>query len=272
VVALPEPGPLRIGPVDLPTGKVLTSGLYGHGAPPREVAWVTLDPVPAAGRVWQQLYDLHHQTGLVPILLDTLGNQSRRPWDDEEFGDPVDLRAVDDVDVGDFLADWWHGSLPDEDELDDEEQEMWEPFGFTFPGLAPAGGEPLTGAEREEVLGSRPLARVGLVPARRPADVLSALGWSGTTNWGGLGGFRDYLIPLTAMLRSWEDRFGARPLEVGFDTLRLVVERPPRTRELAEHLAAEQFQLANDCIDGERGIPRIAPRLLNSPYWTFWWD
>jgi Domain of unknown function (DUF4253) len=60
--------------------------------------------------------------------------------------------------------------------------------------------------------------------------------------------------------------------EVGFDNLRLLVERPPRTRELAEHLAAEQFQLANDCIDGERGIPWIAPRLLNSPHWTFWWD
>jgi hypothetical protein len=186
VVALPEPGQLRIGPVDLPPGKVLTSGLYGDGAPPREVAWVTLDPVPAAGRVWQQLSGLHHQTGLVPILLDTLDDQLRRPWDDEEFGDPVDLRAVDDVDAGDFLTDWWHGSLPDEDEVDYEEREMWEPFGF--------------------------------------------------------------------------------------DSLRLLVERPPRTRELAEHLAAEQFQLANDCVDGERSIPRIAPRLLNSPYWTFWWD
>jgi hypothetical protein len=39
-----------------------------------------------------------------------------------------------------------------------------------------------------------------------------------TTNWGGLGGFRDYLIPFTAMLRSWEDRFGARLFEVGFAT------------------------------------------------------
>lgn len=45
---------------------------------------------------------------------------------------------------------------------------MWEPFGRTFPGLAPAGGEPLTAAERAQVLGSRPLARIGLVPATVP--------------------------------------------------------------------------------------------------------
>lgn len=269
---MPEPGPLRVGPVDLPPGKVLTSGLYGggDGAPPQPVAWVTADPVPAAGRVWQQLSDLHGETGLTPILLSTLDNHPRRPWDDEEFGDPVDPGEVANVDVADFLARWWRASLPDED--DREGRQEWEPFGRTFPGLAPAHGEPLTPAEREQVLDSRPLARIGLVPAGRPADVLAALGWSGTTNWGGLGGYRDYLVPLTAMLRSWEDRFGARLFEVGFADLRLLVERPPRTRELAEHLAAEQFQLANDCIDGARGIPWIAPRLLHSPYWTFWWD
>jgi hypothetical protein len=226
--------------------------------------------VPDAGHVWQQLSGLHHDTGLAPIILRTLDRQPRRPWDEEEFGLPADLREVNEVDPAGFLEEWWHGSLPEEDDV--EEQQMWEPFGPAFPGLAPPDGEPLTAAEREQVLDSRPLARIGLVPASRPADVLAALGWSGTANWGGLGGFRNYLIPFTAMLRSWEDRFGARLFEVGFDDIRLLVERPPRTRDLAEHLAAEQFQLANDCTDATRGIPWIAPRLLNSPYWTFWWD
>ena len=269
MVALPEPGPLRIGPVDLPPGKVLTSRRYADAAR-RAVAWVTVDPVPAAGHVWQQLSGLRRDTGLAPVLLGALHGAPRRPWDEEEFGEPVDPREVDAVDLADFLARGWQGSLPDED--DAAEREMWEPFGLAFPGLAPAADQPLTGAEREQVLDSRPLARVGLIPAGRPADVLAVLGWLGVTNWGGLGGFRDYLIPFTAMLRSWEDRFGAVLFEAGFADIRLLVERPPRTRELAEHLAAEQFQLAHDCIDGARGIPWIAPRLLNSPYWTFWWD
>jgi hypothetical protein len=32
-------------------------------------------------------------------------------------------------------------------------------------------------------------------------------------------------LPLTAVLRSWEDRFGARLLEVGFADIKLLVER-----------------------------------------------
>ena len=270
MVELPEPGPLRVGPVDLPPGKVLRSRRPLDGTSPQAVAWVTVDPVPDAGHVWRQLSGLHYGTGLAPILLGTLEGQPRRPWDEEEFGVPVDLREVDEVDPAGFLEEWWHGSLPEDDDV--EEQEMWEPFGRAFPGLALADGGRLARGGREQVLDSRPLARIGLVAASRPADVLAAVGWSGTANWGGLGGFRDYLIPFTAMLRSWEDRFGARLFEVGFDEIRLLVERPPRTRELAEHLAAEHFQLANDCTDGARGIPWIASRLIDSAYWTFWWD
>jgi len=49
-----------------------------------------------------------------------------------------------------------------------------------------------------------PDTRIGLVAAERPADVPLVIGWEGPVNWG------DFLLPLTAVLRSWEDRFGAR--------------------------------------------------------------
>ena len=74
------------------------------------------------------------------------------------------------------------------------------------------------------------------------------------------------------MLRSREDRFGARPIDVGYADLRLLVERPPRSLEAAQCLAAEQVVLADDCIDGAREVPNIAARLVNAPIWTFWWD
>jgi Domain of unknown function (DUF4253) len=117
-------------------------------------------------------------------------------------------------------------------------------------------------------LPSKGPVRLGSVnlPPGRPADVLAVIGWSGMTNWG------DPLLPLTAVLRSWEDRFGARVIDVGFADLRLFVERPPRTRQAALQLAAEQVHLADDCIDGCRDVRRIAARLLNGPVWTFWWD
>jgi hypothetical protein len=108
--------------------------------------------------------------------------------------------------------------------------------------------------------------RIGLVAADRPADVLATIGWEPLYPRG------ESLLPLTAVLRSWEDRFGARPIDVGYADLRLLVERPPRTLEAAQQRAAEHVVLADDCIDGAREVPNIAARLLNGPIWTFWWD
>jgi hypothetical protein len=92
----------------------------------------------------------------------------------------------------------------------------------------------LTPAEREQALDvtlprirvrdrETPTSRIGLVSAGRPADVLPLIGW------GGLAGRGESLLPLTAVLRSWEDRFGARLIDVGYAGLRLLAERPPRT-------------------------------------------
>jgi hypothetical protein len=92
------------------------------------------------------------------------------------------------------------------------------------------------------------------------------------TGWAGLVNHGQSLVPLTAVLRSWEDRFGARLIDVGSADLRLIVERPPRTLEAAQLLAAEQAHLADDCTHGARDIPDIADRLLSGPIWTFWWD
>ena len=90
--------------------------------------------------------------------------------------------------------------------------------------------------------------------------------------WSGLAGRGESLLPLTAVLRSWEDRFGARLIDVGYAGLRLLAERPPRTLEAAQRLAAEQVVLADECIDSASTVPDIAGRLLNAPIWTFWWD
>ena len=276
---LPEPGPLRIGSASLPAGKLVNATRArprpGKRYSSEPVAWVTVDPVPNPGQVWAALSEAHQQTGLVPILLDGLENHDpRRPWDTEEFGNAQDPREADTVNIAEFIEERWSGSLPSEEDMADDEEtrETWAPFYDRFPGLAlPAQGA-LTLAERQQALRYKPLARIGLIPAARPADVLAAIGWSGVTNWGGVGGWDEYLIPLTAVLRSWEERFGARVFEVGFADLRLFVERPPRDLAAAEVIAAEQFQLADDCIDGLRDIPGIASRLLNSPFWTFWWD
>jgi hypothetical protein len=281
---LPDEGPVRLGPVTLPAGRLVT----GNGG--EHVAWATEDPVPESGRIWAALSELHPQTGLVPVQLDGLRVDSMfprdrqglpgdalRPWDNGEFSRPEDPRGADGLDAGALLADRWRDwvSWPDED--DPESIERRWPFTLQWPGLAAPEPTPLTPAERQQALDvvlpqirlahrATPAARIGLVPAGRPADVLPVIGWDGLVNRG------QSLLPLTAVLRSWEDRFGARLIDVGFADLRLLVERPPRTLKAAQRIAAEHVVLADECTDGMRDLPNIAARLVNGPIWTFWWD
>jgi Domain of unknown function (DUF4253) len=268
---LPEEGPVRLGPVTLPAGRPIT----GDGG--QHVAWATVDPVPESGQVWAALSELHPRTGLVPIQLDGLDGDPCIPWDTGAFVRPEDPRQADGLDAATVLGDLWRDWLPPPDEDDPEWAGFRAPFAREFPGLAAPEQVALTPAERRQALdsvlpgirlehGATPAARIGLVAAGRPADVPAVLGWNGTySRW-------ELLLPLTAVLRSWEDRFGARLIDVGYADLRLLADRPPRTLAAAQRIAAEQVGLADECMEVGQTISLIAARLVNAPIWTFWWD
>jgi hypothetical protein len=135
----------------------------------------------------------------------------------------------------------------------------------TLPRPGTPAGTSLSPGELDDVLGSLPPRRIGLVPAARPADVLPLTGWTPSD--------QSDALPIAAVVRSWEDRFGARLLEVGFAEIRLLASRPPRTTGHAQHLAAEQFVFCDECAgQGLHDIQAITDHLLSSPIWTFWWD
>ncbi len=166
---VPADGPVRLGSVQLPVGRRLS----GWGEDAR--LWAASEPVLDAGRVWQALADMHPGTGLVPILLAFLdGGQEGRPWDIGEFGPGCDLAAVDRLDAATVLTGQWADSVPIAEELADPElAAMIAPFGEHFPGLARGQDQPLTEAELARALGWFGAARIGLVPASRPAAVLA---------------------------------------------------------------------------------------------------
>jgi hypothetical protein len=259
---LPEDGELRLGSVVLPAGKQVHAG----GDPAVPVAWVTRQAVPGAGRAWAALSAAHQETGLVPFLAGTLPGSPARPWDTEEFGIPADPAQLDHIDAARMLADLWDGEMPDEEEEDDPEwAAMHAPFSRQFPGLAPPEPTPLSPGQLDKALGSLPAARIGLVPAARPADVLPLIGWTPSDQSGAL--------PVAAVVRSWEDRFGARLLEVGFAQISLLIDRPPRSTGHARRIAAEHFAFCDECAgQGLSDIPRITASLTETPIWTFWWD
>jgi hypothetical protein len=135
-----------------------------------------------------------------------------------------------------------------------------------FPGLAPAVSQE-TGPEltRRALDQYTPPGRIALVPAARPADVLPRLGWNGARN-------HRTSAELAAVLRSWEERFGARLLQVVSDHIRLLVSGPPPTLPAAWPLAAEHFAFSDDAFRGLRTVPDMAAALVNNPFWDFWRD
>jgi hypothetical protein len=79
---------------------------------------------------------------------------------------------------------------------------------------------------------------------------------------------------IAAILRTWEDRFGARLLNVGPGAeIRLFVQRPPTSREAAQGVAAEHYAFADECDGlGRSSIKTISSRLVDAAIWQFWWD
>jgi hypothetical protein len=71
------------------------------------------------------------------------------------------------------------------------------------------------------------------------------------------------------VLRSWEDRFGARLLQVGFAEIRLLAGRPARTIEAAQHVAAEHYAFRDECGTNDLcDVAGITASPLDSPIWT----
>lgn len=275
---LPEDGELRLGTVTLPVGRRIHAP--GTGTTLTPVAWVTATPVPDPGQVWSRLSDLSEQTGLVPFLAVTRRGYQGRPWkgriatDLNPYDDPA---AADGFDAAAILAHRWAGRTEGQDEYADPEEERrfreWEaariaPF-TQFPGLIPAIAEPLSPGELAACFDSLPPTRIGLAAAGRSADALIAMGWSPGNWWDGQA-------PMTAVLRSWEDRFGARLFAVDRITIRLLVARPPQDRATALRIAAEQWAFAYECWPGKQVglnyVDDIATHLMNEPTWGFYWD
>jgi hypothetical protein len=134
---------------------------------------------------------------------------------------------------------------------------------------SPRAGSPQTTRTRRPF--STPLAccpRTGPCgSADRGADALTAAGWTGPLNYTNDTG------QIAAIMRSWEDRFGARVVGVGFADLYVSVAAPPATLGEALRVAAEHFAFCPDNIwQGPGTLTGYASRLAGTRAWEFWWD
>ena len=118
------------------------------------------------------------------------------------------------------------------------------------------------------MLVDNPRLRLGLVAAARGADSIAAAGWQGPAN------YENDRAKLSAVLRSWEDRFATRVIGVGFAELYLSVAAPPTDHATAVHVAAEHFAFCPDNVwqGSAPALDAYAKLLVDAPIWSFWWD
>jgi hypothetical protein len=256
-------------PHDLPPGRFLSRGLARM--------WVSDQFPQNLERLWPRLLREQRQHGLVPLLC----------WPDAMGGslDPKHVGAVrlEKALAADFaeyrrrrLRFWTDPTpVPVPEGIEPWPHDPGPPF-EQWPGLAPE--MPLTseGATPEEAASCLPAGlmdtgwsglyecRLVLVPVPRGSDALALIGWAAEAP----------LLLLCALLRSWEDRFGARVVAMSGSELYVSVARPPVEAEHAGLLALEHVLSTADNIvdDPPKPFPEYAAELVGRTSWSFWWD
>jgi hypothetical protein len=265
-------------PAGLPPGQLVTPNLgFGRQWTGGPVYWVSQQPLADAPQQWARLQALQDRTGLRPLLLGGSDDQL----------EPCDRSEIDALDAETILVREWNNFVTLREQAagdtawkDEVPESVWipddpgPPFA-TWPGLAPPGtrGRDPEAVARE-VVARRLLPRMysfdqvhlGLVPATRSADVPALLGDLAATNY-----LR--VADLSAVLRSWEDRFGARVVALT-DGLYLSVAAPPLAWEHAEHLALEHLLICPDNLTNQPvwTFPSYVDRIHATDLWKFWWD
>ncbi|MFD4861999.1 DUF4253 domain-containing protein [Streptomyces atratus] len=263
MATLPNPLPsLATSGLQLPPGSMVDATIDGTWHEP--LLWCADEP--ATHGTWRTLRAAGRAVGLLPVLLD---GGRREQWPDTWDLIPDSTSYPGDHDAEEVLSEYWEDCAPEE--LDAAEGE--------WPGLAPVPAaegqdtpDDLAAAIAEECVGPDGWyagSRLALVPARRSADIPAAIGWSGPVN------YEEDTARLSAVLRSWEDRFGIRVVVLGFDTLTVSVGRPPTTLPEARAVAAEHFAFCPDNIEQNPpyDLDVYAEKMvLNQETWSFWWD
>ncbi|OLT11558.1 hypothetical protein BJF79_24030 [Actinomadura sp. CNU-125] len=213
--------------------------------------WVSDDPLFRVGGPWRGLYARRAESGMYPLLLQYTPGDEDGPWRSAA------RRASGAVDVPDAAAVLRRlgrrgAYMTGVDEL-----------------AAPGGG---CGDPDEcacvlaDAYSERGAWFLGLARAASGADALALSGWDGAANHTGTE-------DVTEVLRSWEGRFGARVVALGFAEVWVSVAAPPVTIEHARAVAAEHEAFCPDGIwQGPGDLDEYAEGLVGRRVWSFWWD
>jgi len=262
-------------PSGLPAGRfVVPDPPFHQGEPFTEPAlWITDDPAPDPGPLFARLLAEHRQSGLWPLLLTEHAPDPGQPWHKGAIR-PVREHQAGRPDAARVLADRWQheaGRKPErfcfgEDGLPGVARSAWPGLADPVPPAADpdevAGAVVRTPGSLGQLTPYEDAIFIGLVPAADGADALTACGWLSSA-----GGTAE----LAAVIRSWQDRFGARLCAIGSDTIGLSVAWPPATPDHARRVAAEHAAFCRETAYGA-DLNEYAAEMIGAQVWGFWWE
>ena len=238
---LPSGASAKVAGVTLPPGSAVDTEY-----------WLSDEPVVDGEVIWQELAKAHSDTGLWPMLVRTFpGKQT--PWSDADFYDPVDVATVDEIDVASLLGRRWNEVMLSASDK--------EPVGVAL-------GQLVVPSRRSAVslsIGPQPGTHLLLVRAARPADAIAEIGWETS----GLG-----TAEASAILRSWEDRFGWFVYSVGPSSLEVRTSSTELQDDEIFALAAEIYAVSPGLGEDEQWSLRdfVSFDPLGEDFLYFWWD
>jgi Domain of unknown function (DUF4253) len=228
--------------------------------------------------LWSRLRAVHHETGLWPFT----SHEKPTNWADESRASGVELvdrlvgLRLDPQDVVDELvrANWdravdYAGGDPDRL----ESALIARDPARIADELEPAPSQPGPGESRIERTRAYPPRWIHLVPAAHGYEIPALLDGPVTVNWVGSPGHPDLTAAdHCAVLRSWQERYGAELYYFSDTAIELTVTAPPLEAVEAAGVAVEQYAYCPD-LDGWLGDPvDVVRRQVWTRRWYFWWD
>lgn len=257
-----SPGPeLARWGVDIPPLRKLTTTAAGQNV------WVAEADRSGTVELWHMVRSVHQHTGLWPFLLtadaDMLPDLVHFAAHEADVDELARGEALESDDVLREMAAMAAGADEDDDEAGDFKGELDEStYDEEAGAVSPAVLDDVAGRLQRD----QP-HRLALIEAAHGWEVPARLAWSGAANYD-LSGAQHL-----AVLRRWGQRYGAHLLSLGFDTVELLVERPPAGKDDALVVAREQFAYCPDIVwQGLGTIGSLAATQARSRLWYFWWD
>lgn len=225
----------------------------------------------AAQRLWDKRRQEFAQSGQWPLIVGAQAQfETLRVADDLLDGQTPSqvIAAAAQIDARQFLADRLESYLNDVEEDFEDDEEHAAMYARPDPSSLNTDLAGANGFASPYPYGESGRTKAGIVtlPCENPWEVCAVRPFG---NWNEVPDD----ATVTAVIKSWYERFGALPACLTQDVMEFWLDRPVTDPQAACDLALEHYAFCPDAVDqGAESFQALAQQILNAHVWSFWWD